>query len=73
MEKKAYLKPETEVLAIGLSSTIANTSPDSKVIDVTTNLGDNKLKMGGAGTSDIKARGNERNADGLNDWNIKLW
>lgn len=72
MEKKAYLKPETEVLVIGMSSILTN-SPDSKVIDVTTNLGDNKLKMGGAGTSDIKARGNERNADGLSDWNVKLW
>lgn len=75
MEKKAYLKPEMEVLVMGLSSMIAN-SNTSKVIDVSTNLsGSDKIGIGGKGTSDNGgkfARGNER-ADGLSDWNVKLW
>ena len=74
MEKKAYLKPETEVLVIGMSSILTN-STNSKVTDVTTNLsGNDKITISKTpGTPDIKARGNERNADGLSDWNVKLW
>lgn len=76
MEKKAYLKPEMEVLVMGLSSMIAN-SNTSKVIDVSTNLsGSDKIGIGGASSStkpgSLNARGNER-ADGLSDWNVKLW
>lgn len=77
MKKKAYLKPETEVLVIGMSS-ILNNSTTSTVQEVRTQgLGDSSLGLGGASSStkpgSLNARGNERNADGLSDWNVKLW
>lgn len=78
MEKKAYLKPEMEVLVMGLSSILTN-SGDSKVTSIvaeSTGLGfggSNKDKDGNIKVGASSARGNERNADGLSDWNIKLW
>ena len=77
MEKKMYLTPETEVVSIEAESMMQG-SPD----DVTPNSiksissASSGLGFGGGGNSSnggSSARSNERNADGLNDWNINLW
>ena len=75
MEKKMYLTPETEVVSIEAESMM-------KGSDVTTtsirsiSSASSGLGFGGGGNSTnggSSARSNERNADGLNDWNISLW
>ena len=71
MEKKMYLTPETEVVSIEAESMIQATT--NSINSVSSSSG---LRFGGAGNKDnggSSARSNERNADGLNDWNISLW
>lgn len=76
MEKKAYLKPETEVLVMELSSMLVGTNGITSLESPSTGLllgGSNKDKDGNIKVGASSARGNERNSDGLSDWNIKLW
>lgn len=71
MEKKMYLTPETEVVSIEAESMMQATT--KSINSVSSSSG---LRFGGAGNSSnggSSARSNERNADGLNDWNISLW
>lgn len=70
MEKKMYLTPETEVVSIEAESMMKGTN---SINSVSSSSG---LRFGGGGNSangGSSARSNERNADGLNDWNISLW
>ena len=70
MEKKMYLTPETEVVSIEAESMMKGTN---SINSVSSSSG---LGFGGGGNSSnggSSARSNERNADGLNDWNISLW
>lgn len=70
MEKKMYLTPETEVVSIEAESMMQGTK---SINSVSSSSG---LRFRGAGNKDnggSSARSNERNADGLNDWNINLW
>ena len=72
MEKKMYLTPETEVVSIEAESMMQGTPTSIKSVSSASS----GIGFGGAGTSSnggSSARSNERNADGLNDWNISLW
>lgn len=68
----AIMEPESMMQGTQSSHSIPVTSVSSK-FDVDTD----KLKYGGAGVNTegiiINARGNQRNADGLGEWNINLW
>ncbi len=76
MEKKMYLTPETEVVSIEAESMMQGTPVTINRIKSVSSPSDIGLGFGGGGNKDnggSSARSNERNADGLNDWNISLW
>jgi len=71
MEKKMYLTPETEVVSIEAESMIQATTTSINSVSSSSGL---RFRGGGNSTNGgSSARSNERNADGLNDWNISLW
>lgn len=75
MEKKMYLTPETEVVSIEAESMMQGSDVTTTSIRSISSASSG-LGFGGGGNSTnggSSARSNERNADGLNDWNISLW
>lgn len=68
----AIMEPESMMEGSPLPQSIQVTSVSSNF-----DVDKDKLKYGGAGVNTagtiINARGNQRNADGLGEWNINLW
>jgi len=76
MGMKMYLTPETEVVSIEAESMMQGTTVTTNRIKSVSSPSDIGISFGGGGNSTnggSSARSNERNADGLNDWNINLW
>ena len=73
MEKKMYLTPETEVVSIEAESMMQATTNRIKSVSSSSDIGISFRGAGNSTNGGSSARSNERNADGLNDWNISLW